>query len=305
MKRISIILAAAAAAAAIFSLASCSKEMSDPTPTTDALKVSISVSGPYETKALKTGWASGDRINVWFDRASNKETHPSQTPDAVLSYDGSSWSCGTIESSVLSELEASGLIYYFYEQTNDLSNYNVTSSNNYHDVDFRTKTDSNGAYIVPMVVSENSSASDSKRAYTYDSAANTLSLNLEAWRFITNIQIVVTNLPASVSPEDCNLQISGFSYTYTRIVPLERVTPNAKYIRCGSGGGEQGSLTRGFANADGVEFHMYAASYSETGKFTFTLFDGTSTKTYTLTSDMSFNTGGSLQSYKLDYTKFQ
>lgn len=49
------------------------------------IKFNINVGGfgGPETKAVKTGWTSGDKINIWFNSNNYK------TPDLVMTYDGS------------------------------------------------------------------------------------------------------------------------------------------------------------------------------------------------------------------------
>ena len=81
MKRIIIAFAAIAAA---FSLVSCNKEQIE-APSTE-LKLNIKVAnldGSADTKAVKTGWVAGDKLNIWFD-----ETNYTN-PDLVIKYDGS------------------------------------------------------------------------------------------------------------------------------------------------------------------------------------------------------------------------
>lgn len=83
MKRIIIAFAAIAAA---FSLVSCNKEQIE-APSTE-LKLNIKVAnldGSADTKAVKTAWVAGDKLNIWFD-----ETNYTN-PDLVIKYDGSEW----------------------------------------------------------------------------------------------------------------------------------------------------------------------------------------------------------------------
>ena len=92
MKKINIILAAAAAA---FALAACDKaaveeaQEQETIQSTENIKINITVAdydttskpSGVATKAVKTGWADGDQINIWYD--SNTQNNP----DLVIKYD--------------------------------------------------------------------------------------------------------------------------------------------------------------------------------------------------------------------------
>ena len=85
MKKTYILLAAAAILAAAVS---CNKDQ-DSTPKGVKVNITVADLNP-DTKAVKSGWTSGDKINIWFDRAE------SLTPHLIITYDGSKWVPGTI-----------------------------------------------------------------------------------------------------------------------------------------------------------------------------------------------------------------
>ena len=88
MKRLSIF--AVTAIAALLS-ASCNKSIE--TPVVPAPQGSIILDldiagfeGAGDTKALKKGWADGDKLNLWFDDWNYKEQKNNPTPDLVITY---------------------------------------------------------------------------------------------------------------------------------------------------------------------------------------------------------------------------
>ena len=106
-------------AAALWAATSCSKsEMDIQEPeipsATESVKVNISVSSlTPDTKAVKTGWESGDIFNVYLDDATNC------VPDFTLTYDGSSWNASTLDDTVVARLKTSGgTLRGFWEGSN-------------------------------------------------------------------------------------------------------------------------------------------------------------------------------------------
>ena len=71
-----------AAALSLAVLSSCTKEIEQPSTSTD-IKFNITVADVNSaTKAIKQDWAAGDKLNVWFMFDQQQE------PDLVLTYDG-------------------------------------------------------------------------------------------------------------------------------------------------------------------------------------------------------------------------
>lgn len=69
----------------LMALSACNKEE---VPASKTLKLDLNIKHSSDTKAVKTGWESGDNIYVFFG---NPQDHP--TPAYLtLTYDGSSWS---------------------------------------------------------------------------------------------------------------------------------------------------------------------------------------------------------------------
>ena len=121
MKRLSII--AVTAIAALLS-ASCNKSIE--TPMMPAPQGSIILDldiagfeGTGDTKAVKNGWAKGDKLNLWFDDWNYTAQTNNPTPDLVITYDGTKWTAGALAAG--RSLKSSGKFSVLYEGGNDLS----------------------------------------------------------------------------------------------------------------------------------------------------------------------------------------
>ena len=126
MKRLSII--AVTAIAALLS-ASCNKSIE--TPVVPAPQGSIILDldiagfeGTGDTKAVKKGWAVGDKLNLWFDDWNYTAQANNPTPDLVITYDGSNWTAGELAAG--RSLKSSGKFSVMYEGFNDLSKYKTS-----------------------------------------------------------------------------------------------------------------------------------------------------------------------------------
>ena len=89
MKRLSII--AVTAIAALLS-ASCNKSIETPmVPAPQgSIILDLDIAGfAGDTKTVKKGWATGDKLNLWFDDWNYTEKANNPTPDLVITYDGS------------------------------------------------------------------------------------------------------------------------------------------------------------------------------------------------------------------------
>ena len=75
--------------------------------------------GTGDTKTVKKGWATGDKLNLWFDDWNYTEKANNPTPDLVITYDGSKWTAGELAAG--RSLRPSGKFSVLYEGGNDLS----------------------------------------------------------------------------------------------------------------------------------------------------------------------------------------
>ena len=123
MKRISIIIASAFAA---MLSASCSKSIETPAAPSPGEGIILDLSiagfdGAGDTKAVKTGWAAGDKLNLWFDNWNYTAQANNPIPDLVITYDGSKWTAGALAAG--RSLRPSGKFTVLYEGFNDLTKY--------------------------------------------------------------------------------------------------------------------------------------------------------------------------------------
>ena len=123
MKRISIIIASALAA---MLSASCSKSIETPAAPSPGEGIILDLNiagfaGAGDTKAVKTGWAAGDKLNLWFDDWNYTEQADNPLPDLVITYDGTKWTADALAAG--RSLKPSGKFSVLYEGLNDLSKY--------------------------------------------------------------------------------------------------------------------------------------------------------------------------------------
>ena len=115
MKRISIIIAAAFAA---MLSASCSKSIETPAAPSPGESIILDLSiagfdGAGDTKAVKKGWAAGDKLNLWFDDWNYTEQENNTIPDLVITYDGTKWDARALAAG--RSLRPSGKLRALYE----------------------------------------------------------------------------------------------------------------------------------------------------------------------------------------------
>lgn len=256
-----------AAAVAAFSLASCNKEnMEDTKPSELKLNISVSYFGGATTKAVKTGWTAGDKINIWYD---GNNQYP---PDLVIKYDGSEWTKDS--EAVLSGNEPAerGKIYFIYEASNNLSRYT------YEGGPFRgtanlTYTDS---YWYPTI-------------YTY--AEGILSFSIEAWIPGTEFQVVVTDIDPSKYELMCDILHAGYGFYVSKGVFLYSTDVD--------------QYTSGFANEDGTAFYFTDSAGSVEADYTFTLKNIETNEEKTYIAYAKKHRQYSFTAIKIDVNKFK
>lgn len=199
MKKYLLMLATAVVA---LGFASCSNEEEDETPAPKSeIKLNISVSnldggndvnGGVSTKAAKTGWVNGDKLNLWFG-----ETQSSGSPEMVLVFNGTQWAIeGTLTSSQISKISSSATFSVFYESGNDLSQYNILG----YDIEPNKAINGRHSHNLEVVC----------RGISYEFSDNTLTANITGWKFITGVQITVTDVPSEFNTSNTTLLDSYF-----------------------------------------------------------------------------------------------
>ncbi|MCQ2165759.1 MAG: hypothetical protein MJZ04_11410 [Bacteroidales bacterium] len=290
MKKVFSVLAAAAVAA--LGILSCSKEqMAETTPSEEGIQLNITVgqldgTADPDTKAVKTGWASGDRINIWYDE------NISQNPDLVIAYDGSKWAVDHSAAVSGKMPAASGTLTAMYVNgsLSDFSYAGEEGSCRFSAPRFSSVIDgANRPARMPLVSFVDRT--------DYSFASNILTSNLADWLFRgANVQVVISGLPAGEWALKCDRFKTPSSFNLTSNSPVTRVMVNT--------GSAAGNYALSVANADGRAF-MYFCNGTDTD-FNFTLFNtATGDKLFYSVSGKSLdNSGTKLNAIKIPFSKF-
>ena len=306
MKKISLLLTAALLIVA----ASCiNQELNS--DEAQPLKLNLTVAGPSDpdTKAAKTAWTEGDKLNCWFD--DNNVNHPA--PDLVITYTSEGWKAGSLREGVT--LKEKGFFSVVYESTNNLSSYSPDYSygTNYYyppKATYRVPIDeytSVLAYCRPLITTANS--------IEYTFASNTLTASISDWEVSSSFKVLVKNVPSGLEASDYILKTfntsknwpaeakSGFS------LKINNSSVPEAFGRCNA---NQFGLTGGVQESDGIAFyydyfwnHAQDESASEV-TVTFTLYEGnTSTKSYSVYKNFENTAYTKCFGVSIDYSKFK
>ena len=257
MKRISIIIASALAA---MLSASCSKSIETPAAPSPGESIILDLNiagfdGAGDTKAVKKGWAAGDKLNLWFDDWNYTAQANNPTPDLVITYDGSKWTADALAAG--RSLKPSGKFSVVYEGFNNLSGYmsSFYSGSQW----FRPHKE----YMDGTVYCNHLCYYRTEVNYTY--AGSKLTAAITDWRARTSFKVLVKGLNPLES-EDYILQTADIttpgSVTYLQCPGpiLVMVSPSCPDIHIGSSNykGYQG----GVPDADGVAFYYVGANFT-------------------------------------------
>lgn len=238
------------------------------------IKLNLTIE-PFDagTKAAKTAWTDGDRINIWFDNSSFNVA----APDLVITYNGGAWTAGALKDGA-NPLSSGGKLSYFYEGYNDLSSYGFDYSTSAARASY-TKggrltpgSDSKYSYNTPLVVISGNDVS-----YTFSS--NTLTATLSGWIFPCQFKVLVKGLipsPSDVDKYQLNV-LNNSTDQYANSV--KSIT-----LEQGMGMGYTLSYNDGWAGGvletDGVAFYYYSFSFASNNEINITLYDGSIKKYY-------------------------
>ena len=193
--------------AVVLGSVSCNK-INDEGVNAPDVKININVAElNAPTKAIKTGWANGDVVNVYLSDAT------SYVPDFTLTYDGSAWTPSELADDVKARLQSNGTLKGFWEESNtaattggDWNRFNSYIYFNQENVETTGIKDYLTAYF--------------SVSYTY--SGGTLTANINSWKFPEGlIQIVVSGLDHK---EFCLTQsnimtFNGYNITADEIFP--------------------------------------------------------------------------------------
>ena len=255
MKRISIIIAAAFAA---MLSASCSKSIETPAAPSPGEGIILDLSiagfdGAGDTKAMKTGWVAGDKLNLWFDDWNYTAQANNPTPDLVITYDGSKWTAEALAAG--RSLRPSGKFSVLYEGFNDLTKYD-------------SKFESGGQVYCPpsdlfggLKVRQNNIVYY-KYCLDYTYADNKLTATISDWETYSGVKILVKGLNSAeaanymlnaknITADKFLFEISGFS-----------IDPKYNFPEVFSLVGSYSGYVLGVSDADGVAFYYKHADFT-------------------------------------------
>ena len=261
MKRISIIIASALAA---MLSASCSKSIETPAAPSPGESIILDLNiagfdGAGDTKAVKAGWAAGDKLNLWFDNWNYTEQANNPIPDLVITYDGSKWDARALAAG--RSLKPSGKFTVLYEGYNDLTKYDsrFASGGQQYRVSYAVVS-GDRAYQCNFMYFKTSID------YTY--AGNKLTATIPGWVTYSALKVLVKGLnPAEAANYGLRaeyfeggtgktlLNWSGFSIdpTYASYTYYPKVRVVA---------GNNSGCVLGVPDADGVAFYYREAQFT-------------------------------------------
>ena len=302
MKKIFYLLAAAATLLA----ASCNKiETTEQEITPDAIQLNIKVANltdTPDTKAAKTGWVSGDKINIWFDDWNYKEPVDNHTPDMVITYNGSVWKVSSQVSGLSARLKANGKLTALFEGFNDLSKYthNYDRGEWFRPAYRHLEVAAGNVYNSPMVVYA--------EGLSYSYSAGTITADLENWNFYTTFKVLLKNDNSKLihSAEKYYLQVKNITEnTYAGAKGAIIVNPGSVYPSIGDGSCNYSGFAAGVQEADGIAFYYNSLSASS-ADIQFTLYNGQdeTVTTFTATGKTVTPDAKKCTGVAINYSKF-
>ena len=249
MKRISIIIAAAFAA---MLSASCSKSIETPAAPSPGGSIILDLNiagfgGAGDTKAVKAGWAAGDKLNLWFDDWNYTEQANNPIPDLVITYDGSKWTAGALAAG--RSLKPGGKLRALYEGYNDLTKYVSRFSSGSQDFELPYKIVAGQRAYANRAMC----ASYGDVSYTY--TGNKLTATIAKWEMYSAFKVLVKGL-ASAAAGDYALQVKDVTAgEYFRTAGGFFLEPGANRAFSGVLSGSGNGSVLGVPDADGVAFY--------------------------------------------------
>ena len=299
--------------ALVAAFTSCSKSEMPNNEQTDAIKLNITVAGlSTETKAVKSNWVNGDKLNLYFNgwnKDATEENYQSQ-PDMILIYDGSKWEIQSQVSSLSTRLKNSGETFtVFWESTNNLMSF--TNEYDSYSVWYYTPKNNNqytyneDVYHTPMLVY--SAGID----YTFD--GTTLTANVSSWKFDDSKFKVLVKTDLTTLKENANnfvlqVKVGENSYAVGRgPINVDR-SEYVNYINTGGSNiiGTQGAV----AESDGLAFYYNSCEATDSDVILFTLIDTANgeKRQYSVTGKrITFppeEPNGQFKAISIDYSKF-
>ena len=301
-----IILAGFALMAAF---SSCNKSEMPEAATTDGIKLNITVADlSPETKAVKSGWVNGDRLNLYFEGWNESATSDNyqKEPDMILKYDGSKWQIESQVASLSSRLkESGGKFTALWESGNDLIGYRLKWYDHavwyQHSYNRNQYTSYNDTYHSPMVVHS------AGVEYTFD--GSTLTANISDWIFDTKFKVLVKTEDTGLKGKanDLVLQVKVGETGYAN--PKGAIVVNRDYIMflLSNGSSNYIGMQGAVAESDGLAFYYVYCDATASDTIIFSLIDTTdgTTKTYSVSGKTLDSNSYTFKAISIDYSKFK
>ena len=304
MKKIIYLFAAAATLLA----ASCNKiETTEQEITPDAIQLNIKVANltdTPDTKAAKTGWVSGDKINIWFDDWNFEEKAENHIPDMVITYDGSVWKVSSQVSGLSARLKANGKLTALFEGYNNLSKYTYQY---YGDGEWFYP-----AQVTPAIANYSSVYNSPMVAYavglSYSYSVGTITADLDNWNFNTMFKVLLKNDNSQLihSAEKYYLQVKNITTgDYAGTKGAFVVMPHSNYPTISDGSSNYYGFAAGVQEADGIAFY-YTSLSASSADIQFTLYNGQdeTVTTYTATGKTVACVATKCIGVAINYSKF-
>ena len=301
-----IILAGFALMAAF---SSCNKSEMPEAATTDGIKLNITVADlSPETKAVKSGWVNGDRLNLYFEGWNESATSDNyqKEPDMILKYDGSKWQIESQVASLSSRLKSTGGKFTaLWESGNDLIGYRLKWYDHavwyQHSYNRNQYTSYNDTYHSPMVVHS------AGVEYTFD--GSTLTANISDWIFDTKFKVLVKTEDTGLKGKanDLVLQVKVGETGYAN--PKGAIVVNRDYIMflLSNGSSNYIGMQGAVAESDGLAFYYVYCDATASDTIIFSLIDTTdgTTKTYSVSGKTLDSNSYTFKAISIDYSKFE
>ena len=301
-----IILAGFALMAAF---SSCNKSEMPEAAITDGIKLNITVADlSPETKAVKSGWENGDRLNLYFEGWNESATSDNyqKEPDMILKYDGSKWQIESQVASLSSRLKSTGGKFTaLWESGNDLIGYRLKWYDHavwyQHSYNRNQYTSYNDTYHSPMVVHS------AGVEYTFD--GSTLTANISDWIFDTKFKVLVKTEDTGLKGKanDLVLQVKVGETGYAN--PKGAIVVNRDYIMflLSNGSSNYIGMQGAVAESDGLAFYYVYCDATASDTIIFSLIDTTdgTTKTYSVSGKTLDSNSYTFKAISIDYSKFK
>ena len=263
--------------------ASCSKE--DAPKKSSKVTVDIKVADLNNgTKAVKTTWAEGDKINIWFDGVSSPHySYWREMPHLVLTYTSGSWVSSEVEESLLS---ATGTFKAVYEASNSLFGSVINS-------DYVYSPDGTSFKLAAWTYDANpysisTTCYKNGISYNYNSSTKKISGTITGnWNYMTRLQVVITGLAAT--PDRYAMSFGGGVQLAEALHCTGGDLSESSIGTC-NGASSSFNWSNGVSNADGIAFNFYKTLSDTSYDYTLFLVDKTAKKVYSFSKTAAITT---------------